>query len=69
MVIVVALAGWVGGLITVIALWPFGWLIAFAGAPFGAGLLALAVAVLVVWRDAMPRKFVRGEAQQQVRKW
>ncbi len=56
MVIVLALAAWIGGLITVVALWPFGWLIAFAGAPFGGSLLALAAAVLVVLRDTYPAK-------------
>ncbi len=68
MVIVLALAAWVGGLITVIALSPFGWLVAFAGAPCGGSLLALAVAVLVGLREAYPAKFIRDKAQQQVSK-
>jgi hypothetical protein len=56
MVIVLALAAWVGGLITAIALWPFGWLVALVGAPFGGSALALIVAVLVALRGSYAEK-------------
>lgn len=56
MVIVLALAAFVGGLITAIALWPFGWLSALIGAPFGGSALALIVAVFVALRDSYAKK-------------
>jgi hypothetical protein len=44
-------AGFVGGLITALALWwHFGALAALLGAPFGGGLLALVLALLLALR-------------------
>ena len=55
MVIVFALTALVGGLITSVALWPLGMLIALAAAPFGASFLVVVVSAALQTSQAKPR--------------
>jgi len=48
--IVLILAAFIGGGATVAILWPWGSLVALAGAPFGGSLAALAASCLLAWR-------------------
>ena len=55
MVIVFVLTALVGGLITSVALWPLGMLIALAAAPFGASFLVFVVSAALQASQAKPR--------------
>ena len=50
MVVAIAVFALIGGLITVVLLWPHGALVALVGAPFGGSFTALVVAFLLAWR-------------------
>jgi hypothetical protein len=52
MLVLVMIAALVGGLITTVVLWPFGALIALAGAPLGGSSLALVVVGFLAVRDS-----------------
>ena len=45
-------AAWLGGVLTVALLWPYGMLIALVAAPFGGSFLAVAALLYVALRGA-----------------
>jgi hypothetical protein len=58
--ILLILGGVVGGGVTFLALWPFGGVLAFLAAPFGASLLALVAGSYLAWMRTKDHR--RGES-------